>query len=61
MPAPGLDQYLSLAQRREDLPVVKFIPGLGVEALAVAVLPRAAGLDVECLDADPFEPGAHVT
>ncbi len=40
MTAPFFVEYLGLAERVEDLAVKEFIPGAGVEALAVSVLPR---------------------
>ena len=42
---PVLDQHGRLRQRVEDLPVQQLVPELAVEALVVAVLPRAARLD----------------
>ena len=39
---PLLDQHGRLRQRAEDLPVQQLVPELAVEALVVAVLPRAA-------------------
>ena len=39
---PLLDQHGRLRQRVEDLPVQQLVPELAVEALVVAVLPRAA-------------------
>ena len=38
--APPLDQDLGLTQAVKDLTVQKFVPEPGIEALAVAVLPR---------------------
>ena len=46
---------LGLAQSVEDLPVEQLIAKAGVEALDVAVLPRAASLDVSGLGADNRE------
>ncbi len=60
MPSPLLDQHLGLVQRREQFTCQQLVAELGVEALAVAVLPRAARLDEERLHADPAEPLAHV-
>ena len=48
---PLLDQHGRLRQRVEDLPVQQLVPELAVEALVVSVLPRAARLDKEHLDA----------
>jgi len=60
VPPPLLDQHLGLVERRELLTCQQLVAELGVEALAVAVLPRAARLDEERLDADPAKPLAHV-
>jgi len=49
MPAPVLNNYLRLLQGVEDLSFQQFIPELGVEALAIAVFPWTAGLDVSRL------------
>ena len=54
--SPLLDKHLGLVQRRELLTRQQLGAELGVETLAVAVIPRA-----ERLDADPVEPLAHVT
>ena len=57
VPPPPLDNDLGLLQGVEDFAIQKFIPQLGDEALAITVLPRAAGHDVRCLGAhsrDPF-------
>ena len=57
VPPPPLDNDLGLLQGVEDFAIQKFIPQLRVEALAITVLPRAAGHDVRCLGAhsrDPF-------
>ena len=59
--SPVLDQHLRLAERREDLAVQELISELRVQALAVAVLPRASRFDVERLDADPTEPASYVS
>ena len=63
---PALDDDLCLVQRVEDLAVQKFIPQLRVEALAIAILPRAAGHDVGGLGAHtgypywtPWEANSH--
>src|ERR687898_1466865 len=42
VPTPALDDDLGLLERGEDLAVEQLVPELGVEALDVAVLPRAA-------------------
>ena len=56
---PLLDQHGRLRQRVEDLPVQQLVPELAVEALVVAVLPRAARLDKEHLDAHAPQPQPH--
>lgn len=60
MTAPSLDENLSLVERRELLTFKQLVAELGVEALAIAILPRRAWLDVERLHTDPIEPTAHV-
>jgi hypothetical protein len=57
--SPGLDEHLCFTQRREDLAVEQFVPELGVQALAVAVLPGTAGFDVERFDNDFAQPVAN--
>ena len=56
---PLLDQHGRLRQRVEDLPVQQLVAELAVEALVVAVLPRAARLDKEHLDAHAPQPPPH--
>jgi hypothetical protein len=53
---PGLDQDLGLSQAEEDLAVEQLVAQLAVKALAVAVLPRTAGLDIGGLRADGGDP-----
>ncbi len=60
MAPPGFNEDLCLSERREDLNVQELVSELRVQALAVAILPRTARLDVERLDADAAEPAAHV-
>jgi hypothetical protein len=43
MSPPLLDEHLRLVQRRKLLPGKQLVAELGIEALAVAVLPRTAG------------------
>ena len=43
--APALDEILASARLWNTLPVQQLVPELGVEALAVAVLPWGSGLD----------------
>ena len=57
--SPALDHDLSLLQRVEDLPVQQLVAQAGVEALDVAVLPRAAGRDVGRLGTDGGDPFLH--
>src|SRR5262245_66539081 len=59
MASPALDDDLSLAQSVEDLAVEQLIAKAGVEALDVAVLPRAAPLDVGGLGTDSRDPFLH--
>src|SRR5215208_3317809 len=46
MTAPALDDNLRLAERVEDLAVEQLVPEPGIEALDIAILPRAAWSDV---------------
>lgn len=59
VPPPGLDQHLGLGEAEEQLAVQQSIAQLGIEALAVTVLPQAAGLDVGGLGADRGDPLPH--
>lgn len=59
MPAPGLDQDFRLPEIIEDFPRQQLVSELGVEALAVSILPRRAWFDVERLHADALEPIAQ--
>ena len=56
---PCLDDDLGLGEAVEDLTVEQFVAKLRVEALAVAVLPRAARLDERGLGADSCNPLSH--
>jgi hypothetical protein len=47
--APAFGQHSQFFDRVEDLAVEELISELGVEALAVAVLPGRAGFDVQRL------------
>jgi hypothetical protein len=58
--APPLDQHLRLQQRVEDFAVQKLVPQLAVEALDVAVLPRAPRPDKQRADSEPPEPFAVI-
>src|SRR5256886_10652087 len=57
--SPALDDDLGLAQSVEDLAVEQLIAQASVEALDVAVLPRAAPLDVGGLVTDHRNPFLH--
>ena len=59
MAPPSLDQHLGFLERVEDLAVQQLVAQLAVEALVVAVLPRAAALDEQRPHADPAEPSPH--
>ena len=56
VPPPGFDDDLGLGEAVEDLTVEQFVAELRVEALAVAVLPRASRFDERCLCADGYDP-----
>jgi hypothetical protein len=56
VPAPLLDDDLSLFQAVEYLSIQKLIAEPGVEALAIAVLPRRSRFDVGGLGADRLDP-----
>ncbi len=43
---PGVDDDLSLFDCREPLRIEKLSPKSAIEALIVAILPRAAGIDL---------------
>ena len=55
MPTPLPSDDLGFLERVENLAIQKFIPEFAVEALAVAVFPRAARHDVGRLRAHPSE------
>jgi hypothetical protein len=46
MAPPAFDHNLSLLERVEDLAIEKLVSELGIEALAIAVLPWTSRLDV---------------
>src|SRR5579872_1629158 len=54
--APAFRQHLRFLQRVEDLSVEKLIAQSGVEALAVAVLPRRSRFDIKSACADAGQP-----
>ena len=57
--APLLDEDLGLLQAVEDFAIEQLVPQLAVEAFAIAVLPGAAGLDVERLGTNTCQPAAY--
>lgn len=59
MIAPPAGDDPNLLKAVEDFTVEQLIPQAGIEAFDIAVLPRAAGLDIEGGDAEPAEPLAH--
>jgi hypothetical protein len=56
--SPILDDDLGLLERVEDFAAQKFVAHSSVEALAVAVFPRATWRDVSGLCADGLDPVA---
>lgn len=54
--SPTLDEYLCFSEGIEDLSVQQFVSQFAVEAFAVAVFPRATGLDVEGSHACSLKP-----
>ena len=56
VPSPCLDQDCGFFQPMEDLHGQQLVSELAVEWLAIAVLPRAAGLDEQRADIQPTEP-----
>ncbi len=56
VPSPTLDKHICLLERVEDLSIQQLVSELSVEALVVAVLPRAPRLDEERFHIDPAEP-----
>src|SRR5262249_28390532 len=59
MTPPAFDDDLCLAQSEEDFAVEQFVAQAGVEALDVAVLPRAPSVDVSGLGTDRRDPAVH--
>jgi hypothetical protein len=57
--SPALDHDLSLTQWIEDFAVEELVTQAGIEALDIAVLPRAAPLDVGGLGTDSRDPLLH--
>jgi hypothetical protein len=60
MAPPAIDEHLSLVECREFLAFEQLVSELGVEALAIAVLPWRSRLDVKRLDAEPGEQGPQI-
>ena len=54
--APAFHDDAGLGERVEDLTIEKLVPDAGIEALDVAVLPRAARRDVGCFGTDGGNP-----
>src|SRR4051812_34673421 len=54
--APALDDDLGLAKGVEDLAIEQFVPEPGIEALDIAILPRAARSDIGGLGSDRRDP-----
>jgi len=54
---PGVDDDLSLFDCREPLRIEKLSPKSAIEALIVAILPRAAGIDLNGLNSNLSKPG----
>ena len=59
LPAVVLDDHAGFGEGPELLPIKTFVPESSVEALHIAVLPRAAGFDVDRLDPVLGEPLLH--
>lgn len=59
MIAPPARDAADLLQTVEDLAIEQFITQAGIEALDIAVFPRATGLDVEGGDTEAAQPSAH--
>ena len=57
--APALDHDPRLGQAVEDLAIEQLVSQLRVEALAIAILPWTAGLDVSRTGADSGDPLPH--
>jgi hypothetical protein len=58
MTPPSFDDHLCLEKCVKDLSVKKQVSHLSVKRLAVTILPRASGFDVERFNADIFKPFA---
>ena len=59
MSPPPFDQDRRFFQGIEDLHVQQLVSELAVETFAVTVLPRAAGLDEQRADVEPFQPVSY--
>lgn len=58
--APGFDEVARLGEGVEDFAIEEFVAQLADEALAVAILPGAAGSDEQGHDAELGEPVSHL-
>ena len=56
LPEPDIDSDLSLFRAVEPFDVEHFSTESSIEALVVAIFPRAARIDLHRLDTDPSEP-----
>ena len=56
---PGFDQNPGLLQGVEDFAIEEFVPQPGIEALDIAVLPRASWRDIGGLGAHGSDPCLH--
>ena len=59
MPAPAFDHDLRLTERKEDLAIEQLVAQWCVEAVQLAVLPRATGRDVGRPGTDRGDPVLH--
>lgn len=50
MASPAIDEHLSLIDRRQLLPLQKFVAEIGVEGLAIAVLQWCSAFYAESLE-----------
>ncbi len=57
--APPACDAPDLLEAVEDFAIEQFVAQGGIEAFDIAILPWAAGLDIEGRDAEPPEPVAH--
>jgi len=57
--APLLDEDLGFLEAAEDFAIEQFVAQLAVKTFAVAVLPGATRLDVQCFGAHTRQPATH--